>query len=97
MLKHLLLYSIITDFIGALGVLHFSSTPIRAQVLAVALERFDFVHLHPAGAGRIYFNSDAINNLLHCFYVPRYVRSANGGINPASFVRLVNLFGAGTF
>jgi len=41
MLKHLLLYSIINDFMGALGVLNFSKNTLRVLVIAVALERLD--------------------------------------------------------
>jgi len=46
MLKHLLLHSIIIDFIGALGVLNFSKDTLRVQMIAVALGRLEFVHPH---------------------------------------------------
>jgi hypothetical protein len=46
MLKHLLLHSIITDFIGALGVLNFSKDTLRVPEIAVALGRLDICHLH---------------------------------------------------
>ena len=36
MLKHLLLYSIMKDFIGALGVLNFSKDTLRVLLFAVA-------------------------------------------------------------
>ena len=42
MLKHLLLYSIITNFIGALGVLNFLKNTLRVLVIAVALGRLEF-------------------------------------------------------
>jgi hypothetical protein len=45
MLKHLLLYSIITDFIGALGVLNSLKDTLWVQMIAVALGRLDLVHL----------------------------------------------------
>jgi len=47
MLKHLLLYSIAKDFIGALGVLNFSKDTLRVLFIAVAPERFGFVHPRP--------------------------------------------------
>ena len=54
MLKHLLLYSIMKDFIGALGVLNFSKDTLRVLMIAVALGRFGFVHqegnLRPTGS-----------------------------------------------
>jgi len=42
MLKHLLLYSIITDFIGALGVLNFPRDTLRVLLFAVTPERLAF-------------------------------------------------------
>ena len=44
MLKHLLLLSIIKDFIGALGVLNFSKDTLRVPEIAVALGRLGFCH-----------------------------------------------------
>ena len=49
MLKHLLLYSIVKDFIGALGVLNFSKDTLRVLLFAVAPGRLEFVHLHALG------------------------------------------------
>jgi hypothetical protein len=46
MLKHLLLHSIITDFIGALGALNFSKDTLRVPEIAVAPGRLEFGHLH---------------------------------------------------
>jgi len=46
MLKHLLLYSIVKDFIGALGVLNFSKDTLRVLLFAVAPGRLEFVHPH---------------------------------------------------
>jgi hypothetical protein len=46
MLKHLLLYSIMKDFIWALGVLNFSKDTLRVLIIAVALGRADLVYLH---------------------------------------------------
>jgi len=46
MLKHLLLYSIMKDFIGALGVLNYSKDTLRVLLFAVAPGRLEFVHLH---------------------------------------------------
>jgi len=46
MLKHLLLFLIIKDFIGALGVLIFSENTLRVPVLAVTPVRLGFSHLH---------------------------------------------------
>jgi hypothetical protein len=46
MLKHLLLHSIMKDFIGALGVLNFSKDTLRVLMFAVAPGRAEFVHPH---------------------------------------------------
>jgi hypothetical protein len=52
MLKHLLLYSIITDFIGALGLLNFSNNTLRVPMIAVTPERLDFsIYTPERGAG----------------------------------------------
>jgi len=50
MLKHLLLHSIIKDFIGALGVLNFSKDTLRVPLVAVALGRLEFGHPHASTA-----------------------------------------------
>ena len=44
MLKHLLLHSIIMDFIGALGVLIFSKDTLRVPMIAVTPGRLGFCH-----------------------------------------------------
>jgi hypothetical protein len=49
MLKHLLLHSMMKDFIGVLGVLNLSKDTLRVLMFAVALGRVDFVHLHALG------------------------------------------------
>jgi hypothetical protein len=53
MLKHLLLYSMMKDFIGALGVLNFSKDTLRVLIFAVAPGRLEFVHLHALGGVRL--------------------------------------------
>jgi hypothetical protein len=52
-LKHLLLYSIIKNFIGALGVLNFSKDTLRVPMIAVTQGRLGFVHPHALTACRV--------------------------------------------
>jgi hypothetical protein len=48
MLKHLLLYSIIKDFIGALGVLNFPKDTLRVLVIAVMPGRLELFIYTPS-------------------------------------------------
>ena len=64
MLKHLLLYSIITNFIGALGVLNFSKDTLQVPMIAVTPERLGFVHLRPlTGRWRLFPSAASCHSL----------------------------------